>query len=123
MREKVLILAIMIICLLSQACEDVSGEEDIRFERKSAGPVIKAERGLNNIMLGWTEIPKRVIMNTGGDYPVPGFFTGIFQGAFEALGRTTSGAADLVTFPIGKYDRAVVSPEILTGKTKAQSGQ
>lgn len=80
-----------------------------------AGPIQKAERGFNNALFGWTEIPKRIVDKTKESNPVKGFVLGIFQGTCRAIARTASGAADIVTFPFsgkGDYGKPAVLPDM-----------
>ncbi|MFH1837668.1 MAG: exosortase system-associated protein, TIGR04073 family [Candidatus Omnitrophota bacterium] len=82
-----------------------------------AGPVQKAERGFNNVLFGWTEIPKRIVdKSKETNNPIKGLVLGLFQGTAKAFARTVSGAADLVTFPIGGYDKPAVLPDMPAAK-------
>ena len=78
----------------------------------SSGPSEKAGRGFTNLALGWTEIPRKIMDTTKETNPIQGLIWGTWQGTVKALARTTSGVADLATFPIGKYDKPVVFPDI-----------
>ncbi|MCK5451470.1 MAG: exosortase system-associated protein, TIGR04073 family [Candidatus Omnitrophica bacterium] len=83
------------------------------------GPVQKAERGFNNILFGWTEIPKRIVDETKASNPVKGLVLGLFQGTCKAFARTASGAADVITFPIapkGDYGKAAIIPDMPAAK-------
>ena len=77
-----------------------------------AGPIQKAERGFNNVLFGWTEIPKRIVDISKESNPAKGLLLGVWQGTCRAFARTASGAADLVTFPIGSYDKPAVLPDM-----------
>ncbi|MBU1083486.1 MAG: exosortase system-associated protein, TIGR04073 family [Candidatus Omnitrophota bacterium] len=81
-----------------------------------AGPVQKAERGFSNLAFGWTEIPKRIVDKSKETNPIQGLFLGLFQGTCKAFARTVSGAADLVTFPLGGYDKPAVLPDMPAAK-------
>ena len=82
-----------------------------------AGPFQKAERGLNNAVFGWTEIPKRVVDKTKEyNNPIKGLLLGVFQGTCKAFARTASGLSELATFPIGKYDKPAVLPDMPAAK-------
>ncbi|MFH1305291.1 MAG: exosortase system-associated protein, TIGR04073 family [Candidatus Omnitrophota bacterium] len=87
----------------------VNSEEAKACATSPAGPVEKAERGLTNVLLGWTEIPGKVISLTKKTNPVQGLVFGVFQGTCNAFVRTVSGVADVVTFPIGRYDKPVIA--------------
>lgn len=78
----------------------------------STGPIQKANRGAGNLLLGWSEVPKKIINLTNEcSDPVRGVLVGGYQGVCKALVRTFSGAVDLATFPIGKYDKPIIQPE------------
>ena len=81
-----------------------------------AGPIQKAERGFMNFAFGWTEIPKRIVDKTKESNPIKGLFLGLFQGTCKAFARTVSGASELVTFPIGGYDKPAVLPDMPAAK-------
>lgn len=77
-----------------------------------SGPMDKAGRGLTNAAFGWTEIPKRIVDKTRETKnPFTGLVLGSWQGSCNAFARTASGAAELVTFPIGRYDKPRVLPD------------
>ncbi|MFC1548517.1 exosortase system-associated protein, TIGR04073 family [Candidatus Omnitrophota bacterium] len=77
-----------------------------------AGPIQKAERGFMNAVFGWTEIPKRIVDKTKESNPIKGLLLGTWQGSCKAFARTASGLADLVTFPIGGYDKPAILPDM-----------
>lgn len=81
-----------------------------------AGPIQKAERGFNNAVFGWTEIPKRVVDKTKESNPIKGLLLGVFQGSCKAFARTASGLSELATFPIGRYDKPRVLPDMPAAK-------
>ncbi len=89
--------------------EKVNSEAAKACSTSSAGAVEKAERGLTNVLLGWTEIPGKVIALTKKTNPIQGLVFGVFQGTCNAFVRTVSGVADVVTFPIGRYDKPVIA--------------
>ncbi|MBF0252929.1 MAG: exosortase system-associated protein, TIGR04073 family [Candidatus Omnitrophica bacterium] len=76
------------------------------------GPVQKLERGVGNTLFGWTEIPKRIVDQTKASNPIKGVLLGTFHGTCRAFARTTSGAMDIVTFPISGYDKPMVNPDM-----------
>ena len=81
---------------------------------KGSSPQVRvAEKGINNVFLGWTEIPKRIVDVTKESNPINGIVAGVFQGTVRAFSRTASGISDMATFPIGRYDDTPVLP----GKT------
>ena len=60
----------------------------------------KALSGLANIGTGWLEIPKIAINVSNDSNIIWGLTAGLAKGIIIAGGRTASGAADLLTFPI-----------------------
>ena len=79
----------------------------------SSTQVRVADRGINNVFLGWTEIPRRIVDVTKESNLLNGIVVGVFQGTVRAFSRTASGISDMATFPIGRYDDTPVLP----GKT------
>jgi putative exosortase-associated protein (TIGR04073 family) len=80
---------------------------------RQAGPMDKAERGFTNAAFGWTEIPKKIVDKTRETRnPFTGLVLGSWQGSCKAFARTASGASELVTFPIGRYDKPRVLPDM-----------
>lgn len=78
-----------------------------------AGPIQKLERGFNNAVFGWTEIPKRIVDQTKAWHnPLIGGAQGLFQGSCKAFARTASGISEVLTFPIGRYDKPRVLPDM-----------
>ena len=77
-----------------------------------AGPIQKAERGFINAAFGWTEIPKRIVDKTKESNPIKGLLLGTWQGTCRAFARTASGLSELATFPIGRYDKPHVLPDM-----------
>jgi putative exosortase-associated protein (TIGR04073 family) len=77
-------------------------------------PGMKAERGIKNILFGWTDIPKSVIQVTrDSKNPIWGLTAGTLKGVGKAFPRTVSGVADVVSFPMGDYDKVPVHPDEL----------
>ena len=80
-------------------------------------PGMKAERGVKNILFGWTEIPKSIIQVTrDSKNPFWGLTGGALKGLGKAFPRTISGIADVVSFPIGDYDKMPIKPDELDTK-------
>lgn len=85
----------------------------------SRGAGIKAERGVKNILFGWTDIPRSIIQVTrDSKNPFWGLTAGTFKGIGKALPRTVSGIADVATFPLADYDKPLVRPDEM--KTQIQ---
>lgn len=78
----------------------------------SEGISEKTRNGFSDLMFGWTELPKRIVQKTKETNPLQGLLLGTWEGTAKALARTTNGVADMVTFPIGKYERPAVFPDI-----------
>jgi len=87
-----------------------------RMATHPAGPIQKAERGFMNAAFGWTEIPKRIVDKTKESNPIKGLLLGTWQGTCKAFARTASGVSELVTFPIGRYDKPRVLPDMPAAK-------
>ena len=82
-------------------------------------PGMKAERGVKNILFGWTDIPKSIIEVTKDTKnPIWGLIGGTFKGIGKAFPRTVSGIADVVSFPIGDYDKMPVHPDEINTQIK-----
>lgn len=120
---KILKVAIIILMILSVGClsyaetkANISPANKDTVKAKSSGSVrgagMKAERGIKNILFGWTEIPKSIIQVTKDSRnPIWGITGGTFKGIGKAIPRTVSGAADLISFPIADYEKMPVKPD------------
>lgn len=85
----------------------------------SRGAGLKAERGIKNILFGWTEIPKSIINVTReSKNPIWGLTGGALQGLGRAFPRTVSGVADVVSFPIADYEKTPIKPNELNTQIK-----
>lgn len=60
----------------------------------------KISVGSSNLTLGWLEIPKNVMVTSKEHNVLMGISVGVFKGLFHMMGRTLTGAFDVVTFPI-----------------------
>lgn len=90
--------------------EVMTQRADIRAYRLTIGE--KAARGVKNILLGWTELPKRIIDITKETNPIWGLFVGLYEGSLKAAGRTFSGVVDLLTAPIDPEGEPFFPPDI-----------
>lgn len=73
----------------------------------------KAARGVNNVLFGWTELPKRVVdITKETNNPIWGLLAGTFQGTLKAMARTASGVVDVVTAPISPDKAPLMQPDI-----------
>lgn len=78
---------------------------------RAAAGAAKIERGVHNILFGWTEIPKSIINTTKEKRnPILGITVGTLEGLGKAFPRTISGVSDIVTSPVGDAEKAYVSP-------------
>jgi len=85
----------------------------------SRGAGVKLERGLKNILFGWTEIPKSIIQVTKDSRnPIWGLTGGTLKGIGKAFPRTVSGAADVVSFPMADYNKTPIKPDELKTQIK-----
>ena len=95
---------------LLHADESTLSDEQILY-RQQVGD--KAARGVNNVLFGWTELPKRVVdITKESNNPIWGLFAGTFQGILKAMARTASGVGDILTAPIAPDKPAFVNPDI-----------
>ena len=86
---------------------------------RAAAGAAKVERGIQNILFGWTEIPKSIISTTNEKRnPILGITVGTLEGVGKAFPRTISGVSDVVTSPFGDPEKAYVSPEPLDKAAK-----
>ena len=124
---KMMKLALIILMVLSIASLAYAETTNISPANKgtggnkgaSRGAGAKAERGIKNILFGWTEIPKSIIQVTrDSKNPFWGITGGTLKGLGKAFPRTVSGIADTVSFPISDYDKMPVKPDEL--KTQIQ---
>ena len=84
---------------------EVAGEP---LRQSKAGE--KAERGVRNMLFGWTDVPRSIIQVTQeSDNPFWGITAGTFKGLGKALPRTVSGVADTITFPL-EIERCYEAP-------------
>ena len=75
-------------------------------------PGMKAERGVKNILFGWTDIPRSIIEVTmSTKNPVWGLAAGTFNGMGKAFPRTVSGITDIVTLPAARVDEQPVKAD------------
>ena len=97
---------------LLHAQSDVSSQkQDIAAYRVDVGN--KAERGFENALLGWTEVPKRVVdITRESGNPIWGLLAGGFQGTLKAMARTASGVTDIVTAPVDPEKAPLMNPDI-----------
>jgi putative exosortase-associated protein (TIGR04073 family) len=72
---------------------------------------MKAERGVKNILFGWTDIPRSIAeVTTDSGNPIWGLAAGTFKGIGTAFPRTVSGISDVVMSPVANCDELPVKP-------------
>ncbi len=96
-----------------------TGKDITSTAAKEKGPGMKAERGVKNILFGWTDIPRSIIQVTRDTKnPFWGLTGGTIKGIGKAFPRTISGVADVVSFPMGDYNKLPVKPDDLNTQIK-----
>lgn len=129
---KILRIALIISIALSLASLSLAETTNIKPANKAEGttvkstsaalqhkPGMKLERGAKNILFGWTEIPKSIVQVTkDSKNPIWGVTAGTFKGLGKAFPRTVSGIADVISFPMGDYDKTPVHPDELKTQVK-----
>jgi putative exosortase-associated protein (TIGR04073 family) len=91
--------------------EVMTQKAHIRAYRLTVGE--KAARGVKNILLGWTELPKRIVdITQETENPIWGLVIGIYEGSLKAVGRTLSGVVDVLTAPIDPEKAPWINPDI-----------
>ena len=111
----VFLIAILMVSFtgLAIAADAPSKAKATKTTQYPAGPIQKAERGFGNAVFGWTEIPKRIVDKTKEtNNPIKGLVLGVLQGTCKAFARTVSGVGDMITFPIGGYDKPAIMPDM-----------
>ncbi|HUL11180.1 MAG TPA: exosortase system-associated protein, TIGR04073 family [Methylococcaceae bacterium] len=61
---------------------------------------MKFGSALSNLALGWLEIPKTVLATTNQVNLGLGLSGGVVKGILHGIGRTLTGAVDMLTFPL-----------------------
>ena len=99
----IILLTISIIAVFSTAT----------FAAQKSPVETKIERGVKNVALGWTEIPKSIKNTSNKSNIIVGLTAGTIKGVFQAVARTISGAVDVVTFPVGTYNKPAIKPSMI----------
>jgi putative exosortase-associated protein (TIGR04073 family) len=71
----------------------------------------KLAHGIANTVTGIGEIPKNMIIETNEKGPAYGIPVGLFTGILHGIGRTLTGAVDLVTFVIPT--KPIIQPDFI----------
>jgi len=75
-------------------------EDGSTFEDYPRNVGEKLGNGIANIVTGFVEIPKTMIVTSNNDGVAYGVTNGFFIGLVHAVGRTVSGAIDVATFVV-----------------------
>ena len=111
---KILIVFIALILTAATSHSETSNlnapnQDNICKDKQSAtqcNTADKAARGIKDILLGWTDIPKSIIEVTrDSGNPVLGLTGGTLKGVGKAFPRTVSGISDVLTSPIDNGDK------------------
>jgi putative exosortase-associated protein (TIGR04073 family) len=84
--KHILMTVLIIVLTVSAAYAAETEEKDTAY---------RIRRGVNNLMLGWLEIPRN-IKYEDAKTPYAGFFYGLVKGPVMTVWRTTAGAVDIV---------------------------
>jgi putative exosortase-associated protein (TIGR04073 family) len=107
-RKIAVLAAVSVLAAATSLAETSNFQPGNRTENKKAAETAsapsmaaqKAEKGVRNMLLGWTDIPKSIIQVTrDSENPFLGITAGTLRGLGKAFPRTISGIADAVTFP------------------------
>jgi putative exosortase-associated protein (TIGR04073 family) len=71
----------------------------------------KLAHGLANTVTGIGEVPKNIIIETNQKGPAYGIPVGLLTGILHGVGRTLTGAVDLVTFVIPT--KPIINPDYI----------
>lgn len=93
------------------------------FAAAQKGAATKLDRGLKNVALGWTEIPKAITDTTKNKNVLVGLTVGTIKGILNAFSRTVSGTVDVATFTAGTYEKPAIKPIMTGGSAAATTGK
>ena len=97
-KKSAVVIMVIVLCglLVSAASAD-----DLSRSRTDANKMMhKLGRGIVNVLTGWMEVPKNISVEWKKSDPFSGIVMGTVKGLGWTLGRTMSGAYDVVTFPL-----------------------
>jgi putative exosortase-associated protein (TIGR04073 family) len=72
----------------------------VQAEDYGTTTTLKLGSGLSNLAMGWLEIPKNMINTSNQTNVLFGISGGLLKGLLHTAGRTLTGAADFLTFPV-----------------------
>ena len=113
--KKVGIMAIILLLVCSYLFTAYAAEAEKPLSREESRKQIgqKAERGLENALFGWTEIPKRVVdITKESGNPFWGVLAGLYQGTLKAFAKTASGVVDVVTCGVKSDEKPFIQPDM-----------
>lgn len=114
-RQTSLIIALFITVATVGAPLAFANDDIYREGTTSAKMFHKLGRGATNLLTGFLEIPKAISKEWREYDPFTGFFVGGAEGCAWAVGRTATGAYDMLTFflPIPADYEPLMEPEFL----------
>ena len=107
--KKLALYALIVCVMLSVLSVAVMAASNVQAKNKAqAGEKDKIQTVHNNVLLGWTEIPKAVMAVTkDSDNPFLGITVGLLKGVANAFARTVSGLGDAATLHNPEYKSAI----------------
>lgn len=112
-RVGIMAIILLLVCSYSFGAYAAQGKQSLSLQesRKQIGR--KAERGLENALFGWTEIPKRVVdITKESGNPFWGVLAGLYQGTCKAVAKTASGIVDIVTCGVKSDEKPFIQPDM-----------
>jgi putative exosortase-associated protein (TIGR04073 family) len=107
--------------------EEVTRQAEQKYRTFQGGPYYEVSkgtkmtrkfwRGANNLLFGWVEIPKKMIVDMSETDPCTGFFSGLGRGSAKGAWRMGVGAIEVITFWSDYPDnfKPVIQPEFVMG--------
>lgn len=106
---------VLLLIFFGAAVSSAAGEERPANRPASATPFTKLGRGAVNLATGWMEVPIQTIEGTRMPSFLQGTLLGFVGGLAMGLARTGQGLLEIVTFPVGPYDRSMMYPDTVFG--------
>jgi len=101
------------VAVVAFAADTTTVKQDTQQYRMQIGN--KAERGVKNVLFGWTEVPKKIVDITKETRnPLWGALAGTWQGGCDAFARTASGVVDVATCGIKNTEKPMVETTMNT---------
>jgi len=102
--RKVSIVA-FVVCILVVAFASVSFADS-----GDATAWTKLKNGLNNALLGWTELPRRIYDTSQDKGMGEGLTIGLIDGLAFGIARTGAGIIDTAVFYMPPFDKPIMEP-------------